>query len=296
MSGGEPLNGIVGEEYLVDPDLNFSDLLGYDGARAPSAARLNCVARGCVNLQMKHCYALALLRGLACIPSVQAWVEQHGSSNACDGGECVLCMLNEDFARLAEEGEAFAPQITRHRSKWSADWSRCRQECSMEAFQRLMEKCQDVDESRASDFKDLANPASVLTYPAVRIFGTLLESNTMCDNAACKRFTAKIEMLTHVQVAVPKGPVVTLEVALDEAQRWERLRRSACPACKKDLRSKRLLVERWPSCLLIQVKRWKKGACGVRWVKDQHNLAFKPTLSRGGKNLHTIVFDYFGNV
>ena len=148
----------------------------------------------------------------------------------------------------------------------------------------MMEKCHAVDEAQASDFQELANSASYLTYPAVQIFGGLLESRTRCNHKACGRQTRQLEVITHVQVGVPRGPSVTLDVALTTAQGWERLHRSPCPSCKRDLRSKRLVVERWPSCLLIQVRRWKKGACGVRWVKDQQHLSFEPTLSRGPVN------------
>ena len=78
------------------------------------------------------------------------------------------------------------------------------------------------------------------------------------------------------------GAQVTLEVALAEAQGWEALKHSPCPLCKRSLRSKKLVVHRWPSCLVIHVKRWRKGTVGVRWTKDQRHLSFDPVLSRQG--------------
>lgn len=153
----------------------------------------------------------------------------------------------------------------------------------MEAFQALMEKCQEIDEAAIDSLGlDLASPANLLTLPSWAIFGGLLQSHTRCDREECGRVSRKTECLTHVMVAVPRGPRVTLDAALTAAQNWERLQQSPCPLCRRSLRSKKLVIDRWPSCLVIQVKRWRPGTLGVRWTKDQRHLSFEPTLLRGG--------------
>jgi len=258
--------------------MNIRELLGYTDM-IPDASRLNCVSRGCVNLHMKSCYALSLLRGLACVPRFQSWADQHANLKGCRAQDCVLCMVNDDLAKFSEEGHAFVPLITRYRGKWAQDWTRARQECSMEAFQKLCESCQKVDEGNLADWMQNGNPSSWLTMPSLALFGGLLESTLTCH--FCNESSKKIEVMTHIQVNIPTGPEVTLDKALEKAQDWERLRKSTCPKCKRSVRKKRMLVQRWPSCLVVHIKRWHLGACGQRWVKKQDHIYFENQMTQG---------------
>ena len=164
-------------------------------------------------------------------------------------------------------------------------WSEARQECAMEAFQKLCEACHSVDEDavqRIPDCGSRANTASVRTYPSWAIFGGILESEVRCDMTTCGRICRKYEMITHVQVSVPRGPSVTLAAAIEEAQAWEKLSSSTCPECHNSSRSKRLRIIQWPSCLVIHVKRWQLSPRGHRWVKDYRGLAFDEQMHTGG--------------
>ena len=84
--------------------------------------RMSWIGRGCVNLQLTHCYAISVLRSLYCLPRVQNWVAQHSSSCQRKKGDCVICMLNSDFDSLATRGDAFVPTLTHHRAAWSPAW------------------------------------------------------------------------------------------------------------------------------------------------------------------------------
>ena len=282
----QELDCVEGAQLLCVPYLDFSSLLGYD---------LGCVSkqppsfsvRGCVNAHSKDCYAIAMVRGLSCIKRVQRWAEQHAGRKACNRDRCTLCMLSDDLAQMAMPGEPFLMKLVEHRATWSPEWTQARQECAMEAFQMLCEACQGVDEEAARRIPDCiehANTASGRTFPTFATFGGLLKSELRCDFESCGRVSSKYEITTHMQVTVPTGPDVTLEVAIDEAQGWEKLNKSPCPQCRNSLRQKRLLMTAWPACLVVHIKRWTKGTLGHRWVKNNRGISFEPQLSRGDKD------------
>ena len=64
-----------------------------------------------------------------------------------------------------------------------------------------------------------------------------------------------------------KGESVTLRAALAQLEASETIEDSPRVWCGK-----------WPDVLVVQVLRWRLGACGCRWVKDHRMIAFDAEL------------------
>jgi len=119
--------------------------------------------------------------------------------------------------------------------------------------------------------------------PALRyVFGGIFESTQECTYEGCRRLSTKLDPMSGIQVSYPVGPHATLEAALVQYQRAAPMRLSPCPACRKDLRKQKFTVDTWPYCLVIQLKRWRKGSTG-RWnFKDARPIGFREQMDQGG--------------
>ena len=145
----------------------------------------------------------------------------------------------------------------------------------------LVDACHRIDQVALNRLDVEPNVSSYLSYPKYAIFGGLFESSIRCTFAGCSFARKRVESFFGLQVSIPTWPEVTVKVAIEQAQVWERLRQSVCPECHKDVREKRLVVERWPRDLVVHVKRWSRGPFGRRWVKDQRGIHFDPQLTVG---------------
>jgi hypothetical protein len=291
------VHAFPGSEFLNPPSVDYGALLGYSIAQDVSE-RMLVVGRGCQNLESKHCYAIALLRALSTLSSVQRWVQQHAQchNQASASAGCVLCMLNTDLEELAKPGPPFVPSLTLHRVAWSAKWTSARQECAFEAFALLRQHCQDIDEATVAALGLDGNKAALFTYPSVAAFGGLLENTVQCNFSRCGHVSRKIDVFVGLSLNIPTGSQMTLGKALEQAQEVEDLSDSPCPQCGKDVRSKQLRVVRWPQALVLHIKRWRLGACGRRWVKDQRGIFFESTLDcQGAQYKLTAVVCHIGN-
>ena len=235
------------------PSVSWSELLGYSVAGGNEDLVRYTYRRGCVNLHMKSCHALSVLRALGANWRVQRWCDQHRSMASCRLSDCTLCQLHEDLEALSREDvELHTPLVTQNRRQWAPEWARAQQ------------VCQQVDTNAAEQLAMNPNQAAQRTYPPHLIFGGLLESRHECTYEVCGRRSRKLDLMTHMSVSYPTGVHATLSRAIAQAQEPETLHRSPCPGCGKDLRRRTMVVEAWPECLVVQLKRWKVGACGRR--------------------------------
>ena len=90
--------------------------------------------------------------------------------------------------------------------------------------------------------------------------------------------------MVNIDIVVPRTSPVTVEEGIKAAQSKERLLRSPCPSSKKTWRSKRVTVEEWPEILVVNVKRFQKGALGQRWTKECRSIGFQPAMAQGGES------------
>ena len=205
-----------GEELLNEPLVNWASLLGYR-IDAPEHGRLACHFRGCVNLEMKHCYAISLLRALGACWRFQSWCSEH--RHLCKDQDCLFCMLDEDLRQLSlPDRSLYTPLITAHRSDWAPDWPVSRQECAMEAFEKLLTHCHMVDKRCALQLELESNQAAQRTYPNALVFGGLSRSERTCHFATCRRKSSKVQESLSISVNIPHGGVVTVKVAIEQAQ------------------------------------------------------------------------------
>lgn len=288
-SGGD--EQVIGAELKNPPAVNWSDMLGYRDIDASQDLTSFTYRRGCVNLHMKSCHALSVLRALGANSRVQTWCEQHRQLASCDVSTCTLCQLHEDFKALSQtDVEPYTPLITQNLTQWAPAWVRPQQQCAMESFTLLLDACAQVDRNAAEKLALDDNIAARRTYPSQFIFGGLLQSRQDCTYKGCGRRSCKLDPITHMSVAYPTGPAATLERAIAQAQQPEDLLRSPCPpaegGCGKDLRRKTLTVDTWPECLVVQLKRWRLGACGVRHIKDSRPIGFSEAMPLGGHLYH----------
>ena len=279
----QPLQ-IFGTELQNPPSHDWCALLGYKG-ESPEANQLECFHRGCRNLEMKHCYAIVVLRSLACLLPFQSWCSTHRKTHQQDPKNCVFCQLHEDMASLSRPGqEAFIPGFCLRRTSWAPEWTESRQECSMEALENLLFTRHRADEDLANALSLDANRASYRTFPMYQLFGGLEESVQECRAPGCGRQSKKLQMMCFLKLSFPLGGEASLETAITQAQQPEKLFQSPCPApnCGKSLRFKTMRVTTWPLCLVVQLKRWARSGIRGRWQKDSRTIGFADTMVQGG--------------
>ena len=72
-----------GLELTTPPSVSWCELLGYSAVGGTEDVVRYAHRRGCVNLHMKSCHALSVLRALDANWRVQIWCEQHCSMASC---------------------------------------------------------------------------------------------------------------------------------------------------------------------------------------------------------------------
>ena len=90
--------------------------------------------------------------------------------------------------------------------------------------------------------------------------------------------------MCFLKLSFPVLGEATLEAAIAQAQKPEKLFQSPCPApnCGKSLRFKTMRVTTWPLCLVVQLKRWARSGLRGRWHKDSRSIGFSDTMVQGG--------------
>ena len=250
--------------HLAGP--NGARELNYRLSAPPGDERVH---RGLNNLG-STCYGNALLFSLTSLPTVRCWLREHVEDAVKtplhDSNTCALCMLARDAARLtAVNGPAcFAPEVMQKRVIWNRDFAGTRQQDANEAFQALMNECDETDASalyalpahRDVPRADFARSAARLSTPYNQIFANLQTIRVTCS--ACAHVTERYERANSHELALDDATNLSLPELLPAHLAHETLDESyRCDGCGvRGTCAIRTLVQQWQRVLMINLKRF----------------------------------------
>ena len=228
----------------------------------------DATGRGLENLG-NTCYGNALLFALSKVPQVRRWLHEHlhaAVKPPLHSNRCPLCMLARDVEQLTQSGirVAHTPQVMLHRATWNLFFNNRNQQDAHEAFQSLLERCDDIDASaiyalapcrnmQRGDFSASAYRAST---PYNQIFGNLQLVRTTCS--ACNASSELYERTHAHDISLATEENTTLDVLLTEHLGDEPLdafwRCDSCHASGHG--TKNTEVIHWPPVLAISFKRF----------------------------------------
>ena len=225
--------------------------------------------RGLQNLG-NTCYGNALLFALAKVPAVRRWISEHvhvAIRSPMHNASCPLCMLARDVTQLVqrEPRTPHIPEVMLRRGSWNPAFGGVAQQDVHEAFQRLMEKCDEMDASAVralpqcrdmgpAEFTGSAYRAST---PYNQIFGNLQRVRITCEQ--CSHSSEHYERAHAHDLSLANSDITELDHLLAEHFGREPLDAGwQCEQCLTRGRGmKSTEVMHWPPVLAISFKRFE---------------------------------------
>ena len=250
------------------------------------------------------CWGNALIQVLARVKLVRLWLCQHLSSVqhgariddhvARHDSHCPSCLLGKDLHRLtsALENKPFDPDIILERTRWEVEFRGCGQQDAHEAFCKLLTSCDAVDQTvlerrlrdrgLPQDVYDETLAKSMLDNPFWQIFGGSEKTTVHC--ASCSYASESLASFHNILLPMPRLSGSSIEQAVAEYLEVgvldDHCLELGCPGVRGCRRST-LSIERWPSCLVLALKRFEQTLDGRRRKLSRH-VSFGPTLMVAG--------------
>ena len=254
--------------HLLDaPSLPVLELLNYRTMNTNKDAMVD-KRLGALKNTGNMCYLNALLHVLARVPGIQKWTQQHCRQHQCRSGneDCALCNFGQDVYQLiaATNETHFEAKTVQRRGTWNVSFTSRQQQCAHEAFTTLLTACNEVDVSVLLAIEDVHIKqqlppmcANFLATPAWQTFGGIDHVQVTCQE--CDSTSQLYE--TWNCLSLPLLPhSCTLRTLLQKYYSEEHVNDydDRCQVCRvRQRRSKRPRPERWPTTLVLHLKRWK---------------------------------------
>jgi len=276
-------------KYIQPPEIDLCDVLDYGSLAAEGGDRIEAAFENVGNT----CYLNALLHGLAQLASVQEWCHQHRRVCPCAriaDSDCVLCHLAQDIQYLPTlpSRPSVVPNIVRSRRLWSEEtFGNFKQHCAKEAFDVLVNACNEVDtdRARASHVEVHVIQNNEWSLPMWKVFGGVEKHRTTCK--VCRRSSVRYEKCLSVAVEVLREHS-TIEALLNSYWKEEALSDendhcefAGCGVYRQRIKSIRM--HRGPQVLVLHLKRWYQVVPGKKeFRKRESRVNFKVSLDLGG--------------
>lgn len=249
----------------------------------------DATVRGLRNLG-NTCYGNALLFAFAKMPAVRRWLREHQDlalKPPIHGPRCPLCMLARDVTELTRaraRTSVHVPELLFHRATWNADFDNFAQQDAHDAFQSLMDQCDEVDASalralpvyRALTARDFRESAARASTPCNQIFGNLQRVRVTCQACNVGRELyerAHAHMLSLARVEHNDlGLLFTDHLGEEPLDADFRCENRLCRAQGRGVKTTEVLL--WPPVLVVTLKRFEFSRRTLRHEKIDRAIRY----------------------